>query len=65
MLMTAGYFAVALPLALKYKWMDRFCVAVIFYMSTAPIDLTLFSYTNYRGDIRGIEFGVIDWMYLT
>ncbi len=60
-LMTIGFFVVAIPLSMKYKWMDRVSLAALLYVATNPIDITLFSYTNYRGDIRGIEFGMIDW----
>ena len=34
-------------------------------MAINPVDITLYNYTNYRGDIRGIEFGVTDWLSLT
>ena len=63
--MTLGFWAVAIPTAIKYEWMDRVCMAGIWFMAINPVDITLFSYTLYRGDIRGIEFGVTDWLTIT
>lgn len=65
MLMTLGYFAVALPATLKWPWVDKVCIGGTLFMAINPVDITLFNYTNYRGDIRGIEFGVTDWFTLT
>ncbi|MCC7280279.1 MAG: O-antigen ligase family protein [Chromatiaceae bacterium] len=63
--MTIGFLAIAIPMAIKYAWMDRVCMAGIWFMAINPVDVTLFSYTLYRGDIRGIEFGVTDWLTIT
>ena len=63
--MTIGFLATAIPLAMKHAWMDRVCMAGIWFMAINPVDVTLFSYTLYRGDIRGIEFGVTDWLTIT
>jgi hypothetical protein len=63
--MTIGFWAVAIPLASKHAWMDRVCIAGIWFMAINPVDVTLFSYTLYRGDIRGVEFGVTDWLTIT
>ena len=63
--MTIGYFAVALPLVVQHKWVEKACIFGMMVMVISPIDITLFSYTNYKGWIRGIEFGVIDWLQLT
>ncbi len=63
--MTIGFLAVAIPTALKYEWMDRVCMAGILFMAINPVDVTFFSYTPYRGDIRGVEFGVTDWLTIT
>ena len=52
--MTAGFLAVAIPTAMKHAWMDRVCIAGIWFMAINPVDVTIFSYTLYRGDIRGI-----------
>ncbi|WP_295582939.1 O-antigen ligase [uncultured Lamprocystis sp.] len=64
-LMTLGWFAAAIPATLRFAWMDRVCIAGILFMAINPIDVTFFSYTKYRGDIRGIEFGVPDWLTMT
>ncbi|KAA6183159.1 O-antigen ligase family protein [Thiohalocapsa marina] len=63
--MTIGFLAVAIPAALRFAWMDRVCMAGILFMAINPVDVTFFSYTFYRGDIRGIEFGVTDWLTIT
>lgn len=59
--MTIGFWIVAIPAAARLPWVEKVCVAGILFMAINPIDITLFSYTNYRGDIRGIEFGITDW----
>lgn len=64
-MMTLGYFVVAIPLAMKFSWMEKVCIGGILFMTINPVDVTFFSYTNYRGDIRGIEFGVTDWLTIT
>ncbi len=64
-LMTIGFLVVAIPMALRFEWMDRVCMAGILFMAINPVDVTFFSYTAYRGDIRGIEFGVTDWLTIT
>jgi uncharacterized membrane protein YbaN (DUF454 family) len=63
--MTLGFWAVAIPMSIKYEWMDRVCIGGILFMAINPVDVTLFSYTLYRGDIRGVEFGVTDWLTIT
>jgi len=45
--------------------MDKVCTAGIMFMAINPVDVTFFSYTFYRGDIRGIEFGITDWLTIT
>jgi len=63
--MTIGFLVVAIPMAIRFAWMDRACMAGILFMAINPVDVTFFSYTAYRGDIRGIEFGVTDWLTIT
>jgi hypothetical protein len=63
--LTVGFLAFAIPLAIKHAWMDRVCMAGIWFMAINPVKITLFSYTLYRGDIRGLEFGVTDWLAIT
>ena len=63
--MTIGFLAVAIPMTIRFSWMEKVCVAGIFFMAINPVDVTFFSYTNYRGDIRGLEFGVTDWLAIT
>lgn len=63
--MTIGFLVVAIPAAIRFSWMDKVCIAGIMFMAINPVDVTFFSYTFYRGDIRGIEFGVTDWLTIT
>ncbi|WP_295454172.1 O-antigen ligase family protein [uncultured Thiodictyon sp.] len=63
--LTIGFLSFAIPLAIKHAWMDRVCMAGIWFMAINPVKMTLFSYTLYRGDIRGLEFGVTDWLAIT
>jgi hypothetical protein len=63
--MTIGFLSVAIPMARRFEWMDRACMAGILFMAINPVDVTFFSNTAYRGDIRGIEFGVTDWLTIT
>lgn len=63
--MTLGFLAVAIPTAIRFAWMDKVCIAGIMFMAINPIDVTFFSYNAYRGDIRGIEFGITDWLTIT
>ena len=62
---TLGFLTVAIPAAIRFEWMDKVCIAGMLFMAINPVDVTFFSYTNYRGDIRGIEFGVTDWLAIT
>lgn len=64
-LATLGFLAVAIPATLRFAWMEKVCIFGILFMAINPVDVTFFSYTNYRGDIRGIEFGVADWLIIT
>ena len=53
--MTIGFLVVAIPMAIKFSWMDRVCIAGIMFMAINPVDVTFFSHTLYRGDIRGLN----------
>jgi hypothetical protein len=64
-IVTIGFLVVAIPAAIRYAWVERVCIAGIMFMAINPVDVTFFSYTEYRGDIRGIEFGVPDWFTIT
>jgi hypothetical protein len=63
--MTVGFLVVAIPMAIRFSWMDKVCIAGIMFMAINPVDVTFFSYTFYRGDIRGLEFGITDWLTIT
>ena len=63
--MTIGFLVVAIPMAIRFSWMDKICIAGIMFMAINPVDVTFFSYTLYRGDIRGLEFGITDWLTIT
>ena len=63
--MTISFLLVSIPMAIRFSWMDRVCIAGILFMAINPVDVTFFSHTLYRGDIRGLEFGVTDWLSIT
>lgn len=63
--MTIGFLSVAIPMTMRYAILERVCIGGILFMAINPIDVTFFSYTFYRGDIRGIEFGITDWLTIT
>ncbi|MEE4316933.1 MAG: O-antigen ligase family protein [Erythrobacter sp.] len=64
-LATLGFLGMAIPATIKFPKLERVCIFGILFMAINPVDVTFFSYTNYRGDIRGIEFGVSDWLIIT
>jgi O-antigen ligase len=48
-----------------YRWAERGLVAATFFSTCYLIDINLASMEMYRGDTRGFEFGVTDWMSIS
>ncbi|MDP4598248.1 MAG: O-antigen ligase family protein [Pseudomonadales bacterium] len=65
MLATTGFIPVATWFGVTYKWAERYLVAGAFFSTAYLIDINFVSMENYRGDTRGFEFGVTDWMILS
>lgn len=55
---TAAWFGV------RYRWAERLLVVGAFLSTTYLVDINLWSMETYRGDTRGFEFGVTDWMMI-
>ena len=55
---TAAWFGI------RYRWAERLLVIGVFLSSTYLVDINLVSMEAYRGDTRGFEFGVTDWMVI-
>ena len=51
-------------LAIRHRWAERTLVACAFLSTTYLVDINLVSMEAYRGDTRGFEFGVTDWMMI-
>jgi len=49
---------------IRYRWAERLLVVGVFLSSTYLVDINLVSMEAYRGDTRGFEFGVTDWMVI-
>jgi len=51
-------------LGIRYRWAERLLVAGAFLSTTYLVDINFVSMEAYRGDTRGFEFGVTDWMMI-
>ena len=49
---------------IRYRAAERALVIVAFLSTTYLVDINLVSMEAYRGDTRGFEFGVTDWMMI-
>ena len=63
--MTATFIPVASWFGIKYKWAERLLVVGAFFSTSYLIDINFVSMEWYRGDTRGFEFGVTDWMVIS
>ena len=63
--MTAVFIPTAAAFGIKYKWAERLLVVGAFFSTSYLIDINFVSMEWYRGDTRGFEFGVTDWMILS
>lgn len=51
-------------IAIRYHWAERVLVAGAIFSTCYLIDINFVSRELYRGDTRGFEFGVTDWMII-
>jgi O-antigen ligase len=52
-------------LGCRYRWAERGIVAGAFFSTCYLVDINLLSMEWYRGDTRGFEFGLTDWMVIS
>jgi len=62
---TLVFIPVASWFGIRYRWAERAIVAAAFFSTSYLIDINLVSMEQYRGDTRGFEFGVTDWMIIS
>ena len=62
---TAVFLPAASWLGIRFRWAERALVAGAFLSTCYLIDINLFSMEWYRGDTRGFEFGLTDWMTIS
>ncbi|MGD8208001.1 MAG: O-antigen ligase family protein [Thiohalocapsa sp.] len=63
--MTVAFVPVASWFGIRYQWAERLLVVGTFFSTSYLIDINFFSMEWYRGDTRGFEFGVTDWMVIS
>jgi O-antigen ligase len=63
--MTAAFIPVASWFGIRYKWAERLLVIGTFFSTSYLVDINFVSMEWYRGDTRGFEFGVTDWMVIS
>lgn len=63
--MTAVFIPTAVWFAINYEWAEKMLVAGTFFSTAYLIDVNFVSMEHYRGDTRGFEFGVTDWMVIS
>jgi len=64
LLLTLAVVPAAAWLGIRYRWAERLLVVGAFLSTTYLVDINLVSMEAYRGDTRGFEFGVTDWMMI-
>ena len=62
--MTVTFIPVAAWFGIRYRWAERLLVAGALFSTCYLIDINFVSMEWYRGDTRGFEFGVTDWMII-
>ena len=62
---TIVFIPVASWFGIRYRWAERMLVAGAFFSTCYLVDINLVSLEWYRGDTRGFEFGVTDWMIIS
>jgi O-antigen ligase len=62
---TAIFIPMAAWFGIKYKWAERLLVVGAFFSTSYLVDINFVSMEWYRGDTRGFEFGVTDWMVIS
>lgn len=63
--MTFAFIPVASWFGMRFVWAEKILVAGAFFSTSYLIDINILSMEEYRGDTRGFEFGVTDWMIIS
>lgn len=63
--MTFCFIPAAVWFGIRYQWAEKCLVAGTFFSTCYLIDINILSMELYRGDTRGFEFGVTDWMVIS
>ena len=63
--LTVTFIPVAAWLGIRYRWVERALVAGALFSTCYLIDINFVSMEWYRGDTKGFEFGVTDWVIIT
>lgn len=63
--MTFCFIPAAVWAGIKYQWAEKLLVVGTFFSTSYLIDINILSMELYRGDTRGFEFGVTDWMVIS
>ena len=63
--MTLVFIPIASWFGIRYRWAERALVAGALLSTSYLIDINLVSMDWYRGDTRGFEFGLTDWMVIS
>ena len=63
--MTVSFIPVAAWFGIRYRWAERMLVAGALFSTCYLIDINFVSMEWYRGDTKGFEFGVTDWMIIS
>ncbi len=61
---TVMFVPLAAWLGCRYRWAERCLVAGAFFSTCYLVDINFVSMEWYRGDTRGFEFGLTDWMVI-
>ena len=63
--MTFCFIPAAVWAGIRYQWAEKLLVAGTFFSTCYLVDINILSMELYRGDTRGFEFGVTDWMVIS
>ena len=63
--LTFCFIPAAVWAGIRYQWAEKLLVAGTFFSTCYLVDINILSMELYRGDTRGFEFGVTDWMVIS
>jgi O-antigen ligase len=63
--LTLAFIPGAVFAAISFRWAERLLVAGALFSTTYLVDINFVSMEWYRGDTRGFEIGITDWMIVS